>query len=130
MTMRAPSIIPVPDAGKQESTDLVRREPSEEERVFLKFCDHVDAHLIWKGLPPIASSEEERREKAMMYLLRSIEAYRWFTELVGGLDILEKLLAGSNKRREVTEASPTTDHVQVSRKAYIATRGGRKHGGR
>lgn len=119
MEMRTPSIIPVPDDGKQESTNLVRREPTEEERVFWEFCDSVDAHLKWRGQPPIASSDAERRQKAMMYMLKSIEAYSWFAELVGGLDVLEKLLAGSNKRREVSEASSSSEQMVRKKPLFV-----------
>lgn len=111
MGRRNTALITTPAEEEPQSTDIVRREPSEEERVFIEFCDYVDAHLKWRGQPPIASTDQERREKAMQYMLRSIEAYRFFAELVGGLDMLEKLLGGSKKRQEIAEAQTTTERM-------------------
>lgn len=119
MGRKATSIIPVADDGKQESTDLVRREPTEEELVFQRFCDCVDAHMKWRGQPPIASNDAERRERAMLYMLKSIEAYRWFTELVGGLDVLEKLLASTQKRNEIADASRAAEQMVRKRPRFV-----------
>lgn len=72
--------------------EIIMRKLSEEEHVFQQFCDCVDADLKWRGLPPIAETDEERRQKVVLYMLHSIEAYKWFASLVGGLDVLERLL--------------------------------------
>lgn len=119
MGRKATSLIVMRESDEPQSTDLVRREPSEEEVVFQQFCDCVDAHLLWKGLPPIASSEEERREKAMMYMLRSIEAYRWFAELVSGLDVLESLLGGSQKRKQIADANQESERMVRNKPRFV-----------
>lgn len=72
--------------------EIIKQKTTEEEHVFQQFCDCVDADLRWRGLPPIAETDEERRQKVVLYMLRSIEAYKWFASLVGGLDVLERLL--------------------------------------
>ena len=48
------------------TTDITQHDQTEEERVFKLFCDCVDSDLVWRGQPPIASTDEEKREKAMM----------------------------------------------------------------
>lgn len=121
MEKKTNSLLPTHEADEPPSTDIVRREPSEEEKVFLQFCDHVDDHLKWRGQPPIASNDAERRERAMLYMLKSIEAFTWFAELVGGLDVLEKLLAGSNKRREVSQPRSSSEQT-VHRKPRFVVR--------
>lgn len=119
MKTRTDRLIPIHDDEDTQSTSIVKREPTEEERVFQQFCNCVDAHLVWKGLLPIASSEKERREKAMLYLLKSIEAYRWFAELVGGLDMLEKLLGGNVKSTEITVPSAETKMAARKKPRFV-----------
>ena len=104
------------------TTDIIKREQTEEERVFTRFCDCVDAHLKWRGLPPIASNEEQRRQRAMTYLLKSIEAYQWFAGLVGGIEMFEKVMGGGKRMEVETEQSASTQVVK--RKPHVVTRGG------
>lgn len=121
------------EAGQQEGsgcTDLAVRNRTEEEILLSTFCDRIDWYDTWRGFPKIAMDEEQRKELFLAYVRHSIDVMDWFIELVHGLDVLEGVLSDRRKRQEVAEASPTTDHVPVSRKAYIATRGGRKHGER
>jgi hypothetical protein len=121
------------EVGQQEasaSTDLVIRNKTEEEALLATFCDRIDWYDTWRGMPKIAVDEEQRKELFLAYVRHSIEVMDWFIELVHGLDVLEGVLSDRRKRQEVAEASPTTEQVQVSRKPYVATRGGKKHGGR
>lgn len=101
------------------TTGIVKHETTEEERVFTLFCDHVDAHLQWRGLPPIASNEAERRERAMTYFRRSIEAYTWFAKIVGGIEMFEKVMSGRNKRMEVVTEQSGSASVPVKRKPHV-----------
>jgi hypothetical protein len=120
MKTRTTSLIPIHTGDESQTTDIVKREPSEEERVFLEFCDCVDAHLKWKGQPPIASRDEERREKVMMYMLKSIEAHSWFAELVGGLAYLNDLLGMRRARMEVTDGTQESENAPPRRPRFVA----------
>lgn len=114
------SHIPMHEIGEPPSSGIVRSEPTEEERVFLQFCDCVDDHLRWKGLSPIASGEAERRERAMIYMLKSIEAFLWFSELVGGLGYLNDLLGKRRERMEVTDGSQESEKVVKKKSRFVA----------
>lgn len=120
------------EAGQQEvsgDTDLTVRSKTDEEILLATFCDRIDWYDTWRGLPKIASDEEQRKALFLDYVRHSIEVMDWFIELVHGLDVLEGVLGDRRKRQEVAEAVKT-EQVQVSRKPYMATRGGKKHGGR
>jgi hypothetical protein len=120
MGKKATSLIPMHEINDPPSTDIVKRQLTEEERVFMQFCDCVDGHLRWKGLPPIASDEAERREKAMIYMLKSIEAFSWFSELVGGLGYLNDLLGKRRERMEVTDGSHESEKVVKKKSRFVA----------
>ena len=109
---------------EQMTTGIVLRETTEEEKFFTLFCDCVDNHLVWRGQPPIASTDDERRERAMAYLLRSIEAYEWFSKIVGGMEMFEKVMGGGKKMKVETEQS--TSPQVVKRKPHVVTRSGRR----
>ena len=120
MGKKATSLLPTQEVDGMQSTDIVRREPTEEEMVFQQFCDCVDDHLRWKGLPPIASSDAERRQKAMLYMVKSIEAFSWFSELVGGLGYLNDLLGKRRERMEVTDGSHESEKVVKKKSRFVA----------
>jgi hypothetical protein len=120
MGRRSTSIVPKHDDDEAWSNAVVKREPTEEELIFQQFCDCVDAHLKWKGQPPIASSDEERREKAMLYMLKSIEAHSWFAELVGGLAYLNDLLGKRRARMEVTDGGQDSENAPPKKSRFVA----------
>lgn len=112
------------------STDLTVRSKTDEEILLSTFCDRIDWYDTWRGLPIIAVDEEQRKALFLAYVRHSIEVMDWFIELVHGLDVLEGVLGDRRERQEIAEVMPRTEQVPVSRKPYVATRGGKKHGGR
>lgn len=97
--------------GATMTTDIIVRKQTEDELVFQRFCDAVDEHnRKIGGKPEIAYNEEERRARFMAYLIRSTEIMEWMIRLLGGLDVLNQVIASRLVPTESDAPKASTSH--------------------